>query len=58
LQIGQISEGGRYGRKTLLFSLASFNLGWLIQHMREPTVLVAKEELASNYGKGLPCFRG
>lgn len=53
LQSGQISEGSRYGRKTLLFSLAGFNLKWLIQHITDGTVLVANEELASSYGKGI-----
>lgn len=54
---GQISEESKYGRKTLLLSLTTFNLEWLIQHIVDATVLVANEELASNYGKYLPCFR-
>lgn len=57
LQSGQISEESSYRRKALLFSFALFNLEWLIQHIRDATVLVANEELASNYGKSLPCFR-
>lgn len=57
LQSGQMSEEGRYGRKTLLVSLSTFNLEWLIQHVMDATILVANEELASNYGKDLPCFR-
>lgn len=53
----QISEESRYRRKTLLFSLAGFNLEWLIQHITDAAVLVTNEELARIYGKGLPCFR-
>lgn len=58
LRSGQISEERKYGRKSLLLSLTAFNLEWLIQHFIDATVLAANEELASNYGKDLPCFRG
>lgn len=57
-QRGQISKGSRYGRRTLLFCLADFNLEWLIQHIADATVSFANEELASNYGRGLPYFKG
>lgn len=53
----QISKVSGYGWKTLLSSLAVSNLECLIQHITDATVLVTSEDLASNYGKGLPFFQ-